>query len=184
MSLFLTQFHNIAQVVMWLAVLVWMPFLDWDKAYDNTHWRILLNVAQTAQFHDIIFSYNKWVKNNIVQVAARYFIMLIIIYVIFPQCGACYWISAVVVALCLTEITRYGFYTGYCKSLAGALRYNLFIVIMPVNQFTEFMTCYRAFQNTDLTKFAVVMPNAWNVAFYPRWLFLVLPMISISTFTP
>jgi hypothetical protein len=84
MSLFLTQFHNIAQVLMWLAVLVWMPFLNWDKAYDNTHWRILLNVAQTAQFHDIIFSYKKWVKNNIVQVAARYFIMLIIIYVIFP----------------------------------------------------------------------------------------------------
>jgi hypothetical protein len=110
--------------------------------------------------------------------------MIVITYVVFPTCGACYWLSIVVVALCLTEVSRYLFYTGFMKQIAGALRYNLFIVIMPVNQFTEFMTCYTAFEKTDPLKFAVEMPNSLNVAVYPRWLLLVLPMISISMLTP
>lgn len=100
-----------------------------------------------------------WAKNNISQVAGRYFTMLLYIYVIFPQCGACHWITTVVIALCLTEITRYLFYTGYFKSVAGVLRYNLFIVIMPINQLTEFMTAYRAFKNTDPAFGAIEMPN-------------------------
>lgn len=68
--------------------------------------------------------------------------MLTLIYVVFPRCGPCIWLSMVVLALCITEIVRYFFYTGFAKDVAGALRYNLFIVIIPFNQFTEFMTCY------------------------------------------
>lgn len=137
--------HNVSQVIMWALLLVLLVNLDYETAYDNQNWRILLNTAQTMQFLDVVFSLAGLVKNNIVQVAGRYFIMLFYIYIVFPVCGSCHWVTSVVIALCLTEVSRYLFYTGYFSALSGFLRYNLFIIIMPVNQITEFMTCWQAF---------------------------------------
>lgn len=110
--------------------------------------------------------------------------MLILIYCVFPVCGACIWLSLVVVALGITEVIRYAFYTGYAKEIVGTLRYNVFLVIIPFNQFTEFMTCYQAFKNTDPNAFAVAMPNKLNFEIYPRWFFLLVPCITISVCTP
>ena len=81
--------------------------------------------------------------------------MLTLVYVMFPICGPCIWISLVVVALAITEIIRFFFYTGFAKDIAGALRYNVFLVVMPFNQITEFMTCYIAFKKTDPDTYAI-----------------------------
>jgi hypothetical protein len=58
--------HNASQVVVWMAVLAAIPFLDFDKAYDNEQWRFWMTLAQTMQCFDIVFSGLKWVRNNIV----------------------------------------------------------------------------------------------------------------------
>ena len=126
---------------------------------------------------DIAFSIVGWAKSNTAQVLIRYFAMLTLLYVVFPICGACVWISLVAVALSITEIVRFFFYTGFAKGIAGALRYNVFLVIIPFNQVTEFMTCYEAFRKTDPDSYAVKMPNSWNVEVYPRWLLLLFPIV-------
>jgi hypothetical protein len=103
--------------------------------------------------------------------------MLTLIYGIFPICGPSIWISLVVVALSITEIIRFFFYTGFSKEISGALRYNVFIVVIPFNQVTEFMTCYEAFRKTDPDIFAVKMPNSFNFEMFPRWLLLLFPIV-------
>lgn len=143
MSQLLMQLHNISQVAMWSIILIWLfLFCNFSEAYSNKGWRTLFNCAQTMQILDFVFSALKWVKNNTIQVITRQMIMLILIYCVFPVCGACIWLSLVVVALGITEVIRYAFYTGYAKEIVGTLRYNVFLVIIPFNQFTEFMTCY------------------------------------------
>ena len=74
-----------------------------------------------------------WTQSNLKQTALRWLMMVYYCLVVFPLCGACHWITLVVIALCLTEVPRYLFYSGLCKDLVGYLRYNLFIVIMPFN---------------------------------------------------
>ena len=152
--------------------------------YEDSSWRAMFNTAQSLQIFDIVFSLLGWAKSNTIQVLIRYFAMLVLILCVFPVCGACIWISLVAVALCITEIIRFFFYTGFAKGIAGALRYNVFLVIIPFNQVTEFMTCYEAFRKTDPEIYAVKMPNSWNFEVYPRWLFLVFPCVQISLGTP
>ena len=110
--------------------------------------------------------------------------MQVLVCIIWPLCGACAWISAVVVALCFTEIPRFLFYTGYCDAVAAPLRYNLFLVIMPLNQVTEFMTCFKAFQNVPKDWFAVPLPEWAGSYLEPRWLLVVVPGLSIVFNTP
>ena len=38
--------HNCLQVLMWLALLVWLPFLDFSEAYSTIKQK--LNIAQLA----------------------------------------------------------------------------------------------------------------------------------------
>ena len=128
------QLHNLSQVIMWSAVLIWLfLFSEFNDAYSNKSWRTLFNCAQTMQILDFVFSVLKWVKNNTLQVITRYTIMLVLIFGVFPVCGACVWLSLVVVALGITEVIRYAFYTGYAKEIVGTLRYNVFLVIIPFN---------------------------------------------------
>jgi hypothetical protein len=125
--------HNWSQVAMWLTLLVSLPFLPFETAYDSSSWRLLLEIAQTSQVIDVAFSLTGVLRNNTVQTLMRYLIMIFIVDIVFPLAGPSTSLSLVVIALCLTEVPRYLFYTGSCKNWVGIFRYNSFIFIMPIN---------------------------------------------------
>ena len=197
--------HNLSQILGWAYVF----FLTVTNLKDSkgdlflNHYRevkdfrMYLELFQTLQVLDVVFSILRLTNNSVMATLPQYISRIFVVHGIFPyvkEPEGQFSIIICVLMWSIIEVIRFSFYTikqfpklaeSKLSVILGHVRYNTFIPVYPTGVTGELLAVYYAYQNIHGTTdkpFTVRMPNKWNFAFEYEYFLIIVPLVYLVEF--
>eukprot|EP00347_Sterkiella_histriomuscorum_P003361 403364588 len=210
-----TLLHNLSQIAGWSYVFYltvsnlvptkpsdqptqnFLKSLNYSHYYTIPQFRQFVEVFQTLQVLDVIFSILRFTNNSVMATFPQYVSRIFVVYGVFPYVAnpdGQYSIILCVLMWSTIEVIRFSFYTvkqyqfladSPIAVLLGYIRYNTFIPVYPTGVSGELLAVYHAVQTIQymlIKPYTIRMPNQWNFAFDYQLYLTITPLFYILGF--
>jgi len=180
---------NLSLSVGWAYILYLTHTQRADTSKMWYHVQFPLKIFQTAAILEVLHAATGIVKSNVFltffQVLSRVFVLWCVLD-ISPPSQVCIGVPMLLIAWCITEIIRYGYYFLNIIGMAQIivyLRYTLFIALYPIGVTGELLCIYASLPYVNNHNiWSIEMPNALNFSFNFYYILVMSMLMYIPIF--